>query len=123
MPNFGPLSAERPELQGLSTDQALTVIRREIRTSVRQIAPPKPPFSLPHKCGHHEIGPQLWFEPDRQFNLGRWYQLVSYLNPTKILCINYFVLSARLVMTPTLFDSPLNVSNVASLLELLHLVD
>ena len=123
MPNFGPLSAERPELQGLSTDQALTLIRREIRTSVCQIAPPKPPLSLPHERGHHETGPQLWFEPDGKFNLGRWYQIVSYLTLTKISCINCFMLSARLVMTPTLFDSSLNVSNVASLLELLNLVD
>jgi hypothetical protein len=79
MPDFGPLSAERPELQALSTIQALTAIRSEIRSHVRQIAPPKPLVRPPHKRGHCETGPQLWFEPDCQFNLGRWYQVVRSL--------------------------------------------
>ena len=87
MPNFGPLSAERPELQ------ALTVIQREIRSNVRQIAPPKPLVSPPHKCGHREMGPQLWLEPDHQFNLGRWYQFVSFLTSQKFHAITV----ARLV--------------------------
>jgi hypothetical protein len=78
MPNFGPLSTERPDLQALSTSQALTAIRREICSSVLQIAPPKPLTRPPHKGGHYETGPHLWFEPDRCFNLGRWYQIVRF---------------------------------------------
>jgi len=78
MPNFGPLSAERPELQALSTTQAITAIRSEIRSSVRQIAPPKPFMRRPHKRSHYETGPHLWFEPDCEFNLGRWYQVVRF---------------------------------------------
>lgn len=78
MPKFGPLSAERPDLQALSTSQALTVIRREIRSHVHQIAPPKPIMCPPHKRGHHETGLQLWFEPDSLFNIGRWYRIVSF---------------------------------------------
>ncbi|KAF8803121.1 hypothetical protein BYT27DRAFT_7110679 [Phlegmacium glaucopus] len=73
-PYFGPLSAEHPDLQSLSTDQAFTAICREIRHSIRQIAPPKPPVCPPHRRGHNERGPQLWFEPNGQLNLGRWYQ-------------------------------------------------
>ena len=78
MPYFGPLSAERPELQALSSAQALTAILIEIRSTVRQIAPPKPPLRLPHKRGHHETGPHLWLEPDYGFNIGRWYQEVHF---------------------------------------------
>jgi hypothetical protein len=78
MPNFGPLSAGHPELQALSTSQALTAIQKEIRSTVLQIAPPKPPIRPPHKRGHRETGPHLVLKPHCEFNLGRWYQVVCF---------------------------------------------
>ncbi|KAF8955090.1 hypothetical protein BDZ97DRAFT_345820 [Flammula alnicola] len=74
-PYFGPLSAERPELTGLSKAAALITIRGQIRHAIRQIAPPMPKFHPPHNHNHDETGPWLWLGTAGQLgNAGRWYQ-------------------------------------------------
>jgi hypothetical protein len=78
-PHFGQLSAERIDLKGLTKHEAMGRIRKEIRQVVRLIAPPHPPFHLPHEPDHPETGPWLYIGTDGQsLHAGRWYQTVSY---------------------------------------------
>ena len=101
-PYFGPLSANEPTLKGLSKYEALKSIRSQIRWAIKQlqVAPPKPDRQLPHNPLHKETGP--WFclgtGPGDQKHVGRWYQIVCFLNHTSDSLNNYFVCSAKPVI-------------------------
>jgi len=93
-PYFGPLSADEPTLNGLSKYEALSSIRSKLRQAIKQVAPPKPDRRLPHNPRHKETGPWLCFGtgPWDHKHVGRWYQIVCFLNPRSHSSSNFFFL-------------------------------
>jgi len=80
-PSFGPLSAERIDLKGLTKYRAMGKICQEIRQAIHKIAPPIPEVQVLHKPGHKVMGPWLCVGTEGpQLNAGRWYLAVCALN-------------------------------------------
>jgi len=92
-PHFGPLSAERIELTGLTKYIAMGKVCQEIRQEIRKIAPSIPEFQLLHKQSHKVTGPWLCVGTEGQLNAGCWYLAVSAFNPVLAFLLTLFVKS------------------------------